>query len=280
MALDAYALTTLARFQAYRKPNTTTGAISGTLDSYYNDLINNSSAMIESYLGRKIKQRRFREWYGPPSNGQTWVLRNAPVNYVYGCYSSGAIGFTAQFTTSGAIAAGIDLTQDRAVLTSVTTAGVETVTTTLTYASYPSISTLVTAINLVSGWSATLVSDAPSYRLFPSTYEALSSYVANVYYAWRRFRAAVINPDAGRVQLVNYETQIDPVNYDHDPYQYQVDYDAGWASVPYEIEQACWEIGTEMDRSIGTTKEAGADLPAAVRRAYARIEQYRFLSAG
>lgn len=194
MALDPYALTTVADFQTYAQ-------LSGcglTSLAQIEALINAASALVERLSGRKFKARDYVQWYTGDWQDEL-ALKQRPVGYIQRIAYGNTVAFTITYSGS-AVRANFYTSETALVLTQVSAAGVTT-TNTLLLATYPTMSTLVTAINLISGFSATLSNDAPSDELCPTIY---GDFISNgnsigLYYPSFTTPMRNLNRDAGIV---------------------------------------------------------------------------------
>lgn len=132
-------------------------------DVLLNQLISFASATVEAEIDRSLCDADYIEFFRYAA-GPSLVLKNTPLNHVTRIATGRSSPLTVSYS-GAAIRALITVTNTGVRLTSNVAAGTATVNN-LTFATYPTISTLVTAINLVSGWTATLVEDGMSNNLY------------------------------------------------------------------------------------------------------------------
>jgi|GEM_PF-1768578 len=199
VAISAYALTTLAAAKTH------IGISGSTYDTLLTRLINGVSEQIEHITGMAFKARDWRERF----DGQ-WqrrlVLRHRPVQQVtkavYGnnialsvIYSGSAIDATATVYDDPESPKGGGLR-----LTSMSAAGTETANN-LSFVTYPTVSTLATAVNLISGWTATVTRDVRSIELHPTGGEDAKSRAVTLYYPDQRMSILRTNYNVGTVEF-------------------------------------------------------------------------------
>lgn len=170
-------------------------------DVLLTELINQVSLEIERVTGRQFAARDYREWLNG-ANQRELVLPHFPVQQMTRIAWGAAQAMSVSYNGAGIRAnASVYKSPESADagglrLVTVSTAGVKTATN-LSFATYGSVTALATAVNLISGWSATTVTNVPTGDLVPSGGE-----------------------DArGRSVFFNYP--------DVDEYAYSVDYERG-----------------------------------------------------
>jgi hypothetical protein len=259
MALDQYALTTLSHLKTYL------GIVGSSEDSPLERTINNASARIESFLDRKIMARDYVEFHDGDWN-RSILMRNYPTNHVryVGCGRDNAFTVSVNVPATWATCS-VTLGETSFRVYQMTTAGTET-STTINLATYKTASTLVAQINaLALGITATLVSDCPSKYLHRCGPIDLTDDMAEITYANKRAANTRIDLYRGIVVLPKWQ---DPEWEDEGDDEGQtfgksrqtvvIDYNAGYTTIPYDIEQACLEIsklqwfGRRRDESLNS----------------------------
>lgn len=166
VTLNQYALTTLTGVKRHLNISVS------TYDTKLTDLINQVSAQIERITGMKFKARDYRQRY----NGfgqRALVLRARPVQtinrIVYGLGNAMTLTYTGSaIRASASVYVDPELYEGGGVkLVTIASNGTRT-SNSLSFASYASLSSLETAIEAVSGWSATVLVNMPSLDLHPT----------------------------------------------------------------------------------------------------------------
>ena len=247
MAVGTYALTSLANLKAW------IGITASTYDAVLESSIDRATAIVETYLDRKIKSRTLREWVDP-NEQRTIAVQQSPL------ISIKTIAFGASDTMS--------ITLDNAddVLATVENDGSSlkferinasgsSSSASLAFSSYPTTSQLVTQINSsVTGFSATLTKNAYSYTMHRFGGRGLVEATMNVTYARDNISEYRVEFETGRIHLMsdrfpNYRDDYRFTN--RFPASFQslfVEYTAGFATVPDDIEQVTIEIAADLYR--------------------------------
>lgn len=235
MSVDTYALTTLAKLQSYL------GITLSTDEEILERCIDRASARVETFLDRNILTRSYTDWIWP--SGNTIKLRHWPVTAVRRVAYGSTIAITVNATTSTDVRATVTVTESAVVLKRWDTDGTAS-TSTLAFTDYPTTGGMATAIAAVSGWSATATSNYLSAELFPV---AGADALANAIYLdvpdiedapiWADMDTGLLKVASG--VMVGTSEVARPV---------LVDYDAGYSTVPYDVEQACLEVAAMIYR--------------------------------
>lgn len=240
--LSAYALTTLDGVK--RQLSITVS----TYDTILTELINAVSLQIERICGRNFLARDYRIFY----NGNRSLrlqLKHPPVNSITRLAFGRQNAFSVSYTGNGiAASGGISSTGVR--LYSMASNGTET-TTDLPFATYASVSRLVTAINLVSGWTATIQQDGPSGNLYPFPgQDALGRtlfftypYIGMLEYACD-FNTGMLQYYPGSIWPMEegWHNEILPTVTPRGFQNLLVCYNAGFTAIPADVDQVCREI--------------------------------------
>lgn len=227
MAVSSTALITLAQAKLYL--NITDEDSDRILEA----LIDRATGFIERYCNRKLKSRAYtREVY--VGNGTSrLVLDQYPVSAV-GRVSEGRTNAFSVTNTTATNNASIEITSSALKYTA------DGTTTSLTLSSYATITLLIAAINALPGWTATLVDSTLGSRKATDLLIRPAMYCMSPTLAYCEIPDDeltdyfIVNPGEGR----NYgvlETSSVWVRGT----EYFVDYTAGYATVPYELEEAC-----------------------------------------
>lgn len=163
ITLSVYALTSLDDLKTYM------GITASTYDTVLTLLINGMSAAIEKVVSRQFKARDRRGWFALTQQRRV-QLPHAPAQHVTRVAYGTANGLTVAYS-GAAIGAQAAVYRDPESpdgggvrLVSWSTAGTQT-SNNLTFALYPSLTAMETAIELISGWTATVHVNRPSYEL-------------------------------------------------------------------------------------------------------------------
>lgn len=124
-------------------------------------LINAASAKIEGWLNRNVLSRGYAEFYNGTGT-DVLVLNQDPVTAINRVATQRETVLEVKFTGTGSYAS-VGVTDTTMILHSLSTSSS---TTTLTLSDSTSLTALVTAIEAVSGWEATIISGRDAY--FPS----------------------------------------------------------------------------------------------------------------
>lgn len=229
MALDQYAIITLADLKA------TLGITVSTYDAQLEQAIDAASYQVESYLRRKVVQRRVYEW--TTSGGEGCVaLRWAPVGHVHYVGSGRMSALQLSRTTSTDIVASVSVQETQMTLTRVQQDGSETVTQ-INFGNHRTSAALVAHINTVAGFSATLVKNCKAEYLHRFAGRDLTDSTATLTFADNAQMDTRIDAEAGLLYLTGgigngYE------RWPSGDLTLLIDYEAGWAAIPPDIEAA------------------------------------------
>jgi hypothetical protein len=227
MAVNTYSLITLAQAKCYL------GISDEDYDSVLTALIDRATGFMERYCGRKFKTRTYtREvYYG--TGFPRILLNNYPVTSV-GRVSSGRTNAFYIKNTTATNNASIEITATALKYTA------DGTTVSLTLASYATINLLISALNLVAGWSATLITTAAGTRkatdLLPRP--AMYCMSPNVCYG------EIPNSELSDYSIIDPGEDVNCGALESSygwtkGEEYFVDYTAGYATIPYALEEAC-----------------------------------------
>lgn len=210
------------------------------------ELINASSQAIENYLHTiVVAQTDLREWVD--GRGDTdLLLGNIPVTAVKRVAYGTREAFYVKSTTTTDLRATVEVQDDKMILSRVDSTGTETASS-LAFSSNATASALVTAINLLSGWSATLTSNFPSVDLHRRA--GMDALLVNVSVTYPETSAMVRHVDeyAGLVKLDDGWDGFTCYGSRNalGRYKYLVQYNAGYSTVPSDIKEACCQLVNE-----------------------------------
>lgn len=256
MAVLSYALTTLAGLKAQL------GITSSDEDSLLEDLIDAATERIEREAGRRFAATDYVYWHSGDGEDRI-LLPQYPVIRVNAAGIRAKQALTVSYSGS-AIYAQVIVNDGNLRLLSMSTSGTQT-SNDITLDSSTSISEIKTAVDAVSGWSATTLSDGPSLHLRQTVEGALNNTVT-LYKPDDYTYATTINADAGLIALVS-NGSFWPTGYARDyfgggavyrtgqvPYGNQnimIDYRAGYETIPQDIDQIARELAAQMYYGIG-----------------------------
>lgn len=241
MAVGTYALTSRANLKTYLGVETTTD------DVLMDSCIDRATARMERYMGRNIMQRTYVQWYGG-SGARNIRLREYPANSIQGVYTGATIALTVKSTVTDDIRATVSINADPIgtgaagmTLSRMTLTGALT-STTLAFSTNGDVTALVAAINLLTGFSATVGLNMQTAQMHPMIGDCLSSAVV--------LTGADVGVEYGYDSLQGIlSVRSDPFWWPRE-FQYLHErnlslvtmYTAGYATVPDDMEQACLEI--------------------------------------
>lgn len=176
MSVAATDLCTLAALKAYLHiPDATT-----TSDTFLQTILTGVSLQVQNDCGRMFNAGDYLEFHNI-ARGQTRVVPfNKPIIQVNRVAWGNSSAFQIVYT-GAAVAANAQITPARQlILTTIDSSGSHATTIDLTNVSYSVCSQVVTQINTVSGFTATLYAniDVPTRWLFPNVNLTLKSYNA------------------------------------------------------------------------------------------------------
>ena len=256
MPVGTYALTTLADLKESLGITTTTD------DALLEKCIDRATARIESYIGRQIRERTYREWRNPMGQ-DTIALRQWPVSSIQNVWTGNRAALVIG-STSGYLRASVAINQesDTPALVAATTDtfGVDNLAT-YDFSTYPTTDELLNAGLLTQpGYTGTLTTNIRSVQLRPRA--GADAVLASV---------TLFAADTASDYTYDYDTgrlSIDPGWWAHWPMEpggmpsavksVLVEYTAGYASVPDDIEQAAIDVSKMifLDRRRDTSMQS------------------------
>jgi hypothetical protein len=246
MAVGTYALTSLANLKSWL------GISTSTDDAVLEKAIDRATARIESYVGRQILSRTYTEWRSGAGVDEI-RLHQWPVSQVTGVWTGAYAALVIGSGDATDIRASISINQETgtpaAVLTRTDSTGVTTTTTHL-FSAYPNTSALAVVIGGTAGYTCTLGKNIRTAQLRPRA--AGDVVLATVtLFAADTASEYTYDYDTGRLAIDQSWWAYWPLERGIMPDAVKsvlVEYTAGYATVPDDIEQACIEIAAMMYR--------------------------------
>lgn len=258
MAVSTHALTSLANLKEWL------GISASTYDSELEASIDRATAIIETYCDRKLKSRTHREFV-MPEGGRTVALSHFPIVSVKTVAFGPAIAFSISSDTGTTdVLATVENDGDNLKLVKIDASGAET-TNTVAFSTRKTTSELVTHINAsVSGWTASLNANAYTYSLYRFGGRGVINAVCNLEYPKDNISEYRMDVDRALIHMrvdsfptFNSDDR-DTNRFPRGFFPVFVEYEAGYATVPDDLERACIEIAAEMyqtrqqDRSVSS----------------------------
>ena len=283
MAVDQYAITTLAALKAHL------GITTSTDDALLEAAIDRATYAIEAYLDRKVVQRRVKEWTSA-NGGKCVVVKNPPVGHVHFIGSGSRLALTVSSTDSSDLSATVTVSDIRVTLTRVASNGNETVTQ-VNYANHNTAAEIVSHINSnATGFLATLGTNCVAERLNRIVGRDLK--YAPCLLTFPDQAQFDVSGDLERgilyIGLNGYPTDFGG-NFPVGPISVFVDYDGGFETVPPDIVLACLQMASASysqrgrDTSLASESfgdysysvRSGAEMDSESRRLLAPWKRYR-----
>ena len=246
MPVGTYALTSLANLKSW------IGISTSTDDAVLEKAIDRATARIESYIGRQVLSRSYSEWRNG-SGVDTIRLHQWPVTQVTNVWTGNYAALVVSSAQPTDIRASIAVNQEtgtNAVVLTRTESGGATKVDTLPLGTYPTTAALATQIGSVAGFACSLGKNIRSVQLRPRA--GADTILATV---------TLFAADTASEYTYDYDTgrlSIDPSWWAQWPMDrgvmpdavksVLVEYTAGYATVPDDIEQACIEVAAMMYR--------------------------------
>ena len=277
MAVGSFALTSLANLKSWL------GISASTYDTVLEASIDRATSMIETYCDRRLKSRTHREFV-MPSGGRTVALDNFPIVSVKSVAFGPAIAFSVESDTASTdVLATVENDGDSLKLVKIASNGTET-SSTLAFSSYKTTSSLVTYINAsVSGWTASLTANAYTYSLYRFGGRGVINAVCNVEYPKDNVSEYRMDVDRALIHMrsdafPNFSADDRDTNrFPRGFYPVFVEYEAGYATIPDDLERARIEIAAglyqarQQDRNV--TSETLGDYTYSGKQQAALLEE-------
>ena len=246
MAVGTYALTSLTNLKNW------IGVTGSADDTILEQAIDRATSRIESYLERNIRQRSYTEWRSG-AGVDTIRLHQWPVTQVTSVYS-GNIAAIVVGATSGYLRASVSVNQETptpALVTTTTTMLGASNSVTHDFATYPTSDDLVAgALNATPGYSASLTTSVRSVQLRPRA--GADCVLANMtLYAANTPSEFTYDYERGRLTIDRSWFAYWPLQNGIMPNVAKsilIEYTAGYATTPDDIEQACIEVAAMLYR--------------------------------
>jgi hypothetical protein len=228
MSLSTAVLATLAQVKCYL------GITDESSDAVLEALIERATGFLERYCNRKLKTRSYtREvYYG--NGGRHLFLDQYPATTISRVSIGRTNGFSIKNTTATNHAT-IEITS-----TALKYSADGAAATGLTLASYATINLLITALNAVPGWTATLLNSSLGTRKATDLLIRPAMYCKSPTVAYCEIPDdeltdyLLLSPSEDR----NYGVLYCPGGWISGE-EYFVDYTAGYTTVPYALEETC-----------------------------------------
>ena len=246
MAVGPYALTSLASLKSW------IGITASTDDAVLEKAIDRATARIESYIGRQVMSRTYAEWRSG-SGVDTIRLHQWPVTQVTNVFTGNYAALVVSSADPTDIRASVSVNQEtgtNAVVLTRTQSDGTTTTTSLALGTYTTTAALATAIGSTAGFACSLGKNLRTVQLRPragadtvlATVTLFAADTASEYtYDYDTARLS-IDPSWWAQWPMDRGTMPDAVK------SVLVEYTAGYATVPDDLEQACIEVAAMMYR--------------------------------
>lgn len=266
VSLSAFALTDLTKLKRWMHISVT------TWDNLLTELINAASNRIERHCGRQFKARDYVDRYSGNHHNRL-ILQQYPVieltRMAYGQQNALSV------TYSGAdIRAAVEVNSDRVIVRSWGSDGTSTDEDAFTFATYASVNALVTGINLVTGWTATEITNVLTKDLNPigggMAKNHNGSHTVNLTFPPDDLTEFWVDRDAGIISfketpyLSGWSPSLSgtlrmPAGFQN----IAVEYNAGYATIPDDLDILCREMAQQAfqasQKDVSVTSESLGD---------------------
>lgn len=228
MALDPNSLVTLANLKTYL------GITVSTDDTILEQAIDRASQIVRSFCGRNFVEATYREFYDC-FGAKRIALRNSPLSRIVFVGAATQSVLSVQLTDATAIFGSVGVDDTHLHLTKVSSTGSET-TTTIALASHDTTSELATQISATSGFSGQALVNIPAYHLQRISGADLMNRTVLIEGFVEGIHDYLANIDAGILYgsfLSQYQSVL-------------VRYTAGYATIPYDVQQATMMIASRI----------------------------------
>lgn len=239
MAVDQYALTTLAALKSYL------GITVATDDSVLESAIDRATYLIEAYTDRKLAQRRVYEWTTAHGDGGL-VVANPPVSHVHYVGFGSLACMTVRSTNSDDISTTITVAEERVVLTRTDSSGNETQTL-IQFANHKTSTAIASQINATTGFAASLSVNCAARRINRIVGRDLKDSVATITFADQA--QTDVTGDLPRGILYLGRSGYDDSEggaWPTAPQSVFVDYDGGYETIPPDLVHACHLVAARI----------------------------------
>ena len=237
MPVKSSALTSLANVKQYL------GISSSDDDALLENIIDRATEWVESYCDRKFKQATYYEWHDG-LGGRQLRLNNWPVNYVQSVNTGSETAIVVSGNVDTDVRASIAVDTESVRLNRVETNGTDTVTSfDLSSDAFDVTKQLSSGIAAITGFASSLTVNVPSYLLHRLQGREISSSSLNCTYASSADNEYRVDTERGIVFMrssshFDLSTEQFPSRFPRSRQSILVVYNAGYASVPDDIEHA------------------------------------------
>jgi hypothetical protein len=236
MAVDQYAITTLAALKAHLNITTSTD------DALLEAAIDRATYAIEAYLDRKVVQRRIYEWTTANGYGQL-VLKNPPVGHVHFA-GYGALGcMTVSSAVSTDLSAVVTVAETRLTLVRVDSSGNETITQ-INFSNHKTASAIAAVINATTGFTASVASNCIAQRMNRIVGRDIRNAPLLLTYTDQSQQDISGDLERGILYVGRGYDDLD-AHFPVGPLSMFVDYDGGFETVPPDIVLACLTLAAQ-----------------------------------
>lgn len=245
MAVGTYALTSLSNLKSWL------GITASTDDAVLERAIDRATSRIESYLERNIKERSYAEWRSG-AGVDTIRLHQWPVTTVTSVFS-GNIAVMVIGAKGNNLRASIAVNQETptpAVVATYTDIVGATTATSIPFATYPTVSDVAAQIGATGAFNATVTKNLRAVQMRPRA-GADCVLASMTLYGADTPSEFTYDYERGRLTIDRSWFAYWPLQKGIMPNVAKsilIEYTAGYATVPDDIEQACIEVASMLYR--------------------------------
>jgi hypothetical protein len=245
MAVGTYALTSLSNLKSWL------GITASTDDAVLERAIDRATSRIESYLERNIKERSYAEWRSG-AGVDTIRLHQWPVTTVTSVFS-GNIAVMVIGAKGNNLRASIAVNQETptpAVVATYTDIAGATTATSIPFATYPTVSDVAAQIGATGAYNATVTKNLRAVQMRPRA-GADCVLASMTLYGADTPSEFTYDYERGRLTIDRSWFAYWPLQKGIMPNVAKsilIEYTAGYATVPDDIEQACIEVSSMLYR--------------------------------
>ncbi len=245
MAVGTYALTSLSNLKSWL------GITASTDDAVLERAIDRATSRIESYLERNIKERSYAEWRSG-AGVDTIRLHQWPVTTVTSVFS-GNIAVMVIGAKGNNLRASIAVNQETptpAVVATYTDIAGATTATSIPFATYPTVSDVAAQIGATGAFNATVTKNLRAVQMRPRA-GADCVLASMTLYGADTPSEFTYDYERGRLTIDRSWFAYWPLQKGVMPNVAKsilVEYTAGYATTPDDIEQACIEVASMLYR--------------------------------
>ncbi|VTR96792.1 hypothetical protein [Tuwongella immobilis] len=264
------------------KTNLANFTLSPTDEATLTTLIHSCSAAIQAYCGQAFASSTFDEVLDG-TDTDVLLLRHYPILAVQRVMTNPRIVVSIRNTSggssggsSGGTRASVAIRSTGLRLTRIS-GGVTTLDDTITWSAHPTLESLVTAISAIgSGWQASVV---PGYESWASAdlFAPSGAYACSDRPAGLRLHTEPV--DDWELHANNgwlYRLGSDGIGWPNGRGRYRVTYEAGFATVPADVQEACAQWAVSLFYQTQTNPSSSpVTPPSSVRRLLLPHRRYR-----